>query len=93
MRQRAIRRRTISTWAPWRPTTIMSSFIPDDRLYAILGPTIAYGYNPWAYVDYTQYQLEEYWGNQFAIHGGTWDYEPDMTSPDMAVPRLRNGVS
>ncbi len=60
---------------------------PDERLYAILGPSIAFGYNPWGYVDYKQYQLEEYWGNQFAIHGGNWAFEPEMTSVN-GIPRL-----
>ncbi len=68
---------------------------PDDRLYAILGPQIAYGYNPWEFVDYSQLKNEEFWGNQFAVNGGgpdwhgvmqAWDFEPDLSSYQ-GVPR------
>ena len=60
---------------------------PDSRLYAILGPTIALGKNPWEYVDDRQFVLFNYWSSKFKINGGTWDYEPDLTTLG-GVPRL-----
>ncbi len=58
----------------------------DDRLYTVLGPLIAWGKNPWEYVDKQAYLNSHYWGDQFQVagKGGTWRAEWDDPRPGTA---------
>lgn len=52
----------------------------------IIGPQVAFGKNPWGYIDFADQQLESYWASQLDINGGTWALESSLTSVG-GVPR------
>lgn len=53
---------------------------------AIYGPMIAFGKSPWAYIDYSQQLLSNYWTQNYDVNGGTWSLESDLPSLG-GVPR------
>jgi hypothetical protein len=59
---------------------------PDERLYALLGPTKVYGSNDWEYPDERLTWMAQNNWNRYAVFGGTWDAE-DSLSSIAGVPR------
>ena len=59
---------------------------PHPALDILLGPSLAFGYNPWDWFDYRHAALSQFWTANYEVNGGGWRLETDLDTVD-GVPR------